>query len=384
MTKRLFIVTALLMLILSACGGGGAVETTAPAATDTQVPAPVIATTQAPAVTETLTVTPGTPGTEVSVTATLGTVGPTNPPDCTNSAAFVTDITIPDNTTVGAGTVFTKTWRIANNGTCVWGPDYTLTHYSEERMGAPDSVPLGITYPGATLDISVNLTAPNSTGTHQANFVIKNGPGLIMKIADDSRLWVIINVTTGAVSASTATGTGTAATSAPATSAPATLPPAATATGALPAATVGSSDPGTTSCLFAIDRTKLVEAIGALNAYRAEKGLPTYTINPRLARAAQTHANDMACNRLSAHTGSDGSTPPSRVAAAGYTASSVAENVYGSNPPFTGNGVVNFWITDTADLNNNKNLLSTTFTEIGVGYSFFNNSGYYVVVFARP
>jgi hypothetical protein len=28
--------------------------------------------------------------------------------------------------------------------------------------------------------------------------------------------------------------------------------------------------------------------------------------------------------------------------------------------------------------------LSTTYTEIGVGYSFFNNFGYYVVDFAAP
>ena len=132
---------------------------------------------------------------------------PPTQPDCTNSALFVTDVTIPDNTNIVGGTKFTKTWRISNNGTCVWGPTYTLSHYSDERLGAPDSVPLGLTYPGSTLDISVDLTAPNTTGTHRGNFVIKNPQGLIMKIADDSRLWVIINVTT--VSAATVAVTPT-------------------------------------------------------------------------------------------------------------------------------------------------------------------------------
>jgi hypothetical protein len=28
--------------------------------------------------------------------------------------------------------------------------------------------------------------------------------------------------------------------------------------------------------------------------------------------------------------------------------------------------------------------VSTTFTEIGVGYSFFDNYGFYALVFARP
>jgi hypothetical protein len=30
------------------------------------------------------------------------------------------------------------------------------------------------------------------------------------------------------------------------------------------------------------------------------------------------------------------------------------------------------------------NLISTKFAEVGVGYAFFNNYGYYVVVFAAP
>jgi uncharacterized protein YkwD len=386
MSKKLFIVTVLITLALSACNGGGAAEPTIPAVTDTPPATAVVATTQAVTLTETFTLTPD--GTAVTTTPTLGTVQPTNPPDCTNSASFVTDITIPDNTNVAAGTVFTKTWRIANNGTCVWGPGYTLTHYSDERMGAPDSVLLGITHPGENLDISVDLTAPNSSGRHQANFVIKNPAGLIIKVGDDSRLWVVINVTVGGAAGSIATITSTsaAATSAPATLAPATAAGAApaTATGAVPAATVGGSGPGNASCLFTIDRTKLMEVINAVNAYRTEKGLSTLYVNPKLAQAAQRHAADMACNSLTAHDGSDRSTPQSRVAATGYVASSVSENVYSSSPPFTGEGAVNSWVTDTADTNNNRNLLSTTFTQIGVGYAQFGNSGSYVIVFAAP
>jgi uncharacterized protein YkwD len=152
------------------------------------------------------------------------------------------------------------------------------------------------------------------------------------------------------------------------------------------AATAGSSSSGsgTGSCLFTIDRAKMLEVIRAVNAYRAEKGLATFSVNPKLAQAAQTHASDMACNQLKTHEGSDKSTPQTRVKAAGYTASSVAENIYTSNPPFTGEGAVNSWVTDTADPNNNQNLLSTTFTQIGVGYAQFNGSGYYVLVFAKP
>lgn len=387
MIKRRFLVPILLALTLSACGGRGAEQTPTPAVTDTSIPTLEVATTAVPALTETPTAQPsGTPATD---TPTAGTVGPTNPPDCTNSASFVADVTIPDNTDVAGGTLFAKTWRISNNGTCVWGPDYKLIHYSEERMAAPDSVAVPITYPGQTADITVNLTAPTSPGKHQANFVIKNSAGAIIKIGDDSRLWLVINVTVGGAPASTA---ATTATPTSGNTVAGTLPAATRPVGTLsaatvpPAATSGSNSGGAAgnSCLFTIDRAKLMEVINAVNAYRAQKNLPAYTVNPQLAQAAQKYAGDMACNQLSAHTGSDGSTPQTRVAATGFVASSVAENVRGSNPPLSGQDVVKFWSTDTTDANNNQNLLNTTFTQIGVGYAAFNNSGYYVIVFAKP
>jgi uncharacterized protein YkwD len=347
-------------LMLSACGGQAPAETAAPAPTVTQS----TVATQAPTieipvtgVSETVEPTTTTP----EVTSTPSVPRPENAPDCTNSAAFVSDVTIPDNSIIGAGETFTKTWRIRNTGTCIWAWDYVLTYYSEQRMGAPDSLPLDITYPSQTLDISVDLTAPGSPGTYRGNFVIENPEGLIMQVDDDSRLWLIISVT------NTAAATAT--------------------TGSSPTSTGNNtSEPssGTTACSYATDRTKLTETITALNAYRAKNGLPAYTVNSLLAKAAQRHANDIACNNLFVHTGSDGSTAQSRVAATGYTSSSVTENVYGSYPPLNGQGVVNWWANDKTDPQHNKNLLSDTYTEIGIGYAFFDNFGYYVIVFATP
>lgn len=285
---------------------------------------------------------------------------PTNAPDCTNSASFVTDVTIPDNTEMVGGTAFSKTWRLVNTGTCIWASDYALTHYAEERFSAPASVPLALTNPGETLDISVPLVVPNTVGTHKSYFVIKNPAGLIMKIQSDSRLWVIVNVKT--LSAATA--------------------PPATETASDPAVARESFAPVT--CAYILDPARVNAVVDAVNAYRAESGLHLYTVNAHLALAAQAHANDMACNNLFVHTGSDGSTPVTRVAASGYVAASLSENVYGSYPPLTGPEAVNWWKNDKTDLRHNRNLLSEAYTDIGVGYSFFNNYGYYVIVFARP
>ena len=108
------------------------------------------------------------------------------------------------------------------------------------------------------------------------------------------------------------------------------------------------------------------------------------TVNELLTQAASAHANDIACNKLFAHTGSDGSTPNTRAAASGYNTSSVSENVYGSYPPLTGQGAVDWWKNDQTNIQHNQNLLSASYTEIGVGYSFFDNFGFYVLVFATP
>ena len=393
MIKKLFVVTALLALVLSACNGQAAAGTATVTATEGPVSTASISITEAPAITETssaplpetsATTTSTTPS-AAAQTPTTDLSRPTNAPDCTNSASFVADVTIPDNTNVAGGTTFTKTWRVSNTGTCIWGPDYTLTYYSDERLGAPASIPLAIAYPGQTADISVDFTAPNTTGKHRGNFVIKNPAGLIMKIGDDSRLWVIINVTV--TTAITPTGTATALSNTAGSAATAAGSATVTVTGTLPTTTSASSSSAnitTATCAYTTDREKLTQVITAVNAYRTTKGLPPYTVNPLLAQAAQRHANDIACHKLYVHTGSDGSTPQSRVKDTGYVATSVSENVNGNYPPFNGQEAVNWWINDKGDLRHGQNLISTTFTEIGVGYSFFDNYGFYALVFAKP
>lgn len=363
MNRTSIIRVMLIVTILSACSSQAPEGTSTPPATETQgVAATTVPATNTQVTAEasaTATVTPE------STTATPAATRPPNAPDCTNNASFVADLTIPDNTETVGGETFTKTWRIMNTGTCIWASDYTLSHYSEEVMNAPDSVPLPVTFPGQTADISVELTAPNSIGTHRANFVIQNPAGLIMSINDDSRLWLIINVKT--------TSAATAAPTSPITAATPTTASSSSGSGLV-----------TATCGYALDQAKIIEVLNAVNAYRAQSSMFAYPVNPKLAQAAQSHASDVACNQLFGHTGSNGSNVAQRVAATGYVAAYASENVYGSNPPLNGQGVVNWWINDQTDANHRLNLVSDTFIEIGIGYAFFNNSGYYVVVFASP
>lgn len=358
MSARMLVFCILVSTLFSACNLSPAV----PTATLTPTKPP---TSTATALPPTATEIPATATPTVTPTAII----PTNLPDCTNSAKFIDDVTVKDESEIPAGSTFVKTWRVQNTGTCTWWSGYTLTHYSAERMAAPEAVPLNLTRPGEVTDISVELTASQVLGKHEGYFVIKNPAGLIMKVDNDSRLWVKITVVKGTPTSPTS---GTPVTPAAGTQAE------NTPTGG------GGTGYAVVTCAYTKDDARTQQLAKAINDYRAQNGLPAYTVNAQLSEAAQAHAADMACNQLFSHNGSNGSKPQTRVAASDYAASSVTENVYGSYPPLTPQQVVLWWQTDQTDTNHNKNLLSNKYQEIGIGYAFFNNFGYYVVVFATP
>jgi uncharacterized protein YkwD len=343
MLWKLLKVTILMTLVLSACKGQAAPPVTElpPAATITPIPTTKVP----PAVTQ------------MAATVISTSIPPTNSPGCTDQAAFVADVTIPDNTKFNAGSAYTKTWRVKNNGTCGWTAKYSLAFASGYQSNAPDSVPLSYTAPGATLDISVDLTAPSKSGTANTFFELHNPAGVRFPIDTGVFLYVTIFVNPS-VSAVTPANTSTSNSSA-------------------------ASSPGAV-CAYTGDPSKVADVISALNSYRAQNNLPALTINSLLTQSAQVHSVDMACHNLFGHTGSDGSSAATRIAATGYHASHETENVYGSYPPLSGQGAISWWATDQTDPRHNQNLLTTKDTEIGVAYSFYNNYGYYVIDFASP
>jgi hypothetical protein len=104
---------------------------------------------------------------------------PTSTSNCDN-ASFIADVTIPDNTPIGAGDSFTKTWRLKNIGACSWTPSYALVFLSGASMNGPAVQALvGNVNPGQTVDLSVNLTGPGANGTYTGNWGLRNGAGVI-------------------------------------------------------------------------------------------------------------------------------------------------------------------------------------------------------------
>jgi hypothetical protein len=163
-----------------------------PSATPTQtrtfLPLP---TTAAPTVTGTpligFTPSPGTPA-----------------PGGTDLAEYVADVTIPDATQFRPGESFTKTWRLKNSGTTTWTTDYALTFFGGAQLSAPTAVQLpSSVLPGNTIDVSVEMVAPQGAGNYRGFWKMRNAAGSQFDFA----VYVDINVVGGTPGNPLATGT---------------------------------------------------------------------------------------------------------------------------------------------------------------------------------
>lgn len=126
-------------------------------------------------------------------TAELLSVPSSNPSAQTplpcNKPAYRSE-TIPDNSVFKPGEEFTKTWTIQNSGTCSWTTDYKLVFKGGDQMGGPTSKNLTKTVnPGETLTLSVDLTAPASSGSYTGTWKIRANDG-----EEFGKYWATITV----------------------------------------------------------------------------------------------------------------------------------------------------------------------------------------------
>jgi hypothetical protein len=119
------------------------------------------------------------------------------PAGCIDSAAFVGDVTIPDNTLLPGGQSFDKVWRLRNSGTCTWTTSYALIFASGNSMGGPAATPLlGSVGPGQEVDLRLSLTAPARAGSYRGNWLLRNSSGFTFGVGATANqpFWVQIVV----------------------------------------------------------------------------------------------------------------------------------------------------------------------------------------------
>lgn len=138
---------------------------------------------------------------------------PTRQPDCdTASAGSPFDVTIRDHTVMAPGENFTKTWRLVNAGSCKWTRLYKLVFFSGNSLEANFEQNLnGEVLPGSSIDLSVAMVAPVTTGIYQSNWMLQNEKGELFGIGPnaDAPFWVIIDVVNQATMTITPTSTPT-------------------------------------------------------------------------------------------------------------------------------------------------------------------------------
>ena len=131
-------------------------------------------------------------------------------------------------------------------------------------------------------------------------------------------------------------------------------------------------------------------ALSLINTARAKAGCAALAVNPKLQSAAADHARAMARQNFFSHKGKNGSTAKSRINAAGYGWSAIAENIAAGQP--SAKEVVSTWL---ASAGHKKNMLNCTYTETGLAVVYQADDAplkgyqypfkyYWVQTFGRP
>ena len=190
----------ILVVLVSACGGQSTAEPTmdvdalltqavgtfAASMNQTQT-AMVTPATETPTPTVTVTVTPfsfDTPIAQPTVTQFVPvqvfptlvlptvtgtqytpTVNPSTLGSGCNNLLLIQDMTIPDGTVMLPGMDFTKTWKVANTGTCDWVYQYQLVLVSGDAMGGKPGKLNTVVAAGKWTQFSIGMTAPPRAGT---------------------------------------------------------------------------------------------------------------------------------------------------------------------------------------------------------------------------
>lgn len=289
------------------------------------------------------TSTQDTTGEETSSTEAVATPTPTEARDCQDLATFISDVTIPDNTSVNPGESFTKTWKIRNAGTCTWGLGYELVLDSgtfAEAVSLADPFPEAA--PSEEVEVSVELTAPVTAGSQSGIWKIKRpeGDNVEVQAGTDFDFWATVIV-------------------------------------------ANKTSVVNSGVVCAQSNTDFEsQLLQLINTARENNSLPPYELQSQLTSAARVHTEDMACNDFVNHIGSDGSNWNGRISAQGYVAKDAAENIYfgyGIMPTMA----MNWWMNSEVHRNN---ILSAKLTQIGIAYALNpqTGAGYYTLVFAIP
>ncbi len=201
------------VICLSACSGlGQSIETALPqpggvyetvsaqltsAGTSLPSASPTLTQTARPTLAAGITPSPISATPDARPSRTITPVRPTAACDLAASGKPGVDVTIPDGTHLAPGQVFAKTWRLINAGSCAWTRQYAVVWFSGEVFGAVrEQILSSVVQPGQSIDITVDMVAPDQAGLHQSNWKLRNARGGLFGIgpSGEAPFWVRVEV----------------------------------------------------------------------------------------------------------------------------------------------------------------------------------------------
>ena len=120
------------------------------------------------------------------------------------------------------------------------------------------------------------------------------------------------------------------------------------------------------------------EILGLVNQQRVRSGLAPLKFSARLAVVARGHSYDMAMRHYLAHNSPDGVAPADRISGVGIGYRAVGENIYmddGADAAEVPQRAMKGWLKSPEHL---ANIISSKFTETGVGIAHSADGGTYV------
>ncbi|MBM3143415.1 MAG: hypothetical protein FJ010_00330 [Chloroflexi bacterium] len=199
--KFVFVSVFLLLAFLGTACKAETVEPTPNIAGTAAAMAETIVAVQLTKIAQSATATP-TPTPELTRTPTptltfaLPTLYPTQKVGASTCLlAHMVSETIPDNTEMGQGEFFEKTWDLQNVGTCTWTNQFSVVFHHGDQLGAPGRIYFpGTVKPGESFTLRIPMIVPAIAGDKLGFWNLESATGQAFGTTTSGLFWVKIVV----------------------------------------------------------------------------------------------------------------------------------------------------------------------------------------------
>ena len=158
----------------------------------------------------TITLAPPLPTWTATYTPILPSATPV-PPSATatstsapcNRAELVQELNVPAGSDIPANGRFTKVWRVKNTGSCTWSTSYALIYAGGDKFAIQEAIAFpGSVVPGQSVDLALDLRAPNVIGQFRSTWALRDAYGEIFDLDSAANKRLVVDISVSAAGSS--------------------------------------------------------------------------------------------------------------------------------------------------------------------------------------